>query len=353
MVPKQEILRAWGAVLTGRKPALSIEITKECPLRCPGCYAFGSDHVAPGIDLRTLHDLRGEALVEGVMALVHRYRPLHLSLVGGDPLVRYRELEAIVPRALAEGVFVQVVTSAFRPPPASWAGLDRFELAVSIDGLAADHDRRRAPATYERILKNIAGHQVVVHCTLTAPMARQAGYLEAFVDFWAGNPHVKKIWMSIFTPQRGAELEEIPSPEERERMIVELERLRGLYPALDMRPGVLAAMRRPPQSPRECIFARATRVVSADLESEIGPCQFGGEPDCGRCGCYASMGAAAIGHHRLPGGLTPGAIFHASADIGDWLTGRRRDGYQAARSASSTLSSRTERVARSTSSTRP
>ncbi|MGH9394445.1 MAG: radical SAM protein, partial [Terriglobales bacterium] len=201
MVKKRDVVRAWGAVLLGRKPALSIEITKECPLRCPGCYAFAAEHVAPGVGLKQLHDLRGDALVDGVIALVRRRRPLHLSIVGGDPLVRYRELEVLVPRLLAMGVFLQIVTSAFRPLPAAWAALPNLELVVSIDGLAPDHDRRRAPATYERILRNIAGHQVVVHCTITAQMARANDYLESFIQQWSANPNVKKIWMSIFTPQ--------------------------------------------------------------------------------------------------------------------------------------------------------
>src|SRR6185437_15761197 len=192
MVKTQDLVRAWGGLLRGRKPALSIEITKECPLRCPGCYAFADQHVAPGVNLKQLSDLRGDALIEGVTDLVRRRRPLHVSLVGGDPLVRYRELEILVPRLLAMGVFLQIVTSAFRPLPAAWAGKENLELVVSIDGLGPDHDRRRAPATYDRIRKHISGQRVVVHCTVTAQMARQAGYLEEFVKDWSANPNVKK-----------------------------------------------------------------------------------------------------------------------------------------------------------------
>lgn len=317
MVPTRDILRAWGGLLLGRKPALSIEITKECPLRCPGCYAFSEGHVGEGVNLRQLNDLRGEALIAGVMDVVHHYRPLHLSIVGGDPLVRFRELEVLVPRLLASGVFLQIVTSAFRPLPAAWIGLDNFELVVSIDGLQPDHDRRRSPATYDRILKHIQGHNIVVHCTVTAPMIRQPGYLERFVREWTANPNVKKIWMSIFTPQRGEVLEEIPTAAERARIITELLRLRQLYPRLDMPKGLVEALNAPPASPRECIFARATTVISADLKSEIGPCQFGGDPDCSRCGCMASMGLAAIGNYKLAGPLTAGSIFHASANLGE------------------------------------
>ena len=30
-----EVLHAWSRILAGRRPSLSIEITKECPLHCP------------------------------------------------------------------------------------------------------------------------------------------------------------------------------------------------------------------------------------------------------------------------------------------------------------------------------
>ena len=40
-----EVIHAWGRILAGYRPNLSIEITKECPLRCPGCYAYGEEHL--------------------------------------------------------------------------------------------------------------------------------------------------------------------------------------------------------------------------------------------------------------------------------------------------------------------
>ena len=88
-----EVVRAWGKILKGERPSLSIEITRECPLRCPGCYAYGDDHLGGEATLRSLSDRKGQELVDGVMKLVDRLKPMHLSIVGGDPLVRYRELE--------------------------------------------------------------------------------------------------------------------------------------------------------------------------------------------------------------------------------------------------------------------
>ena len=72
------------------RPALSIEITRECPLRCPGCYAYGDDHLGGELTLREVRDFKGQELIDGVLALVDRHRPLHVSIVGGEPLVRYQ-----------------------------------------------------------------------------------------------------------------------------------------------------------------------------------------------------------------------------------------------------------------------
>ena len=110
-----EVISAWRKILRGERPSLSIEITRECPLQCPGCYAYDDAHLGGGSTLRSLADRKGQELIDGVLALVDRIRPLHLSIVGGDPLVRYRELETMVPLLLNRGIHVQVVTSAFRP----------------------------------------------------------------------------------------------------------------------------------------------------------------------------------------------------------------------------------------------
>jgi len=100
---------------------------------------------------------KGPSLVDGVLEVVDRLKPLHLSLVGGDPLVRYRELELLVPMLLARGMHVQIVTSAFRTMGPTWASLERLHVVVSVDGLRPEHDVRRAPATYDRILKTSQG----------------------------------------------------------------------------------------------------------------------------------------------------------------------------------------------------
>lgn len=313
------LLRAWGRILAGYRPNLSIEITRECPLQCPGCYAYGPDHLGGAVTLRQVRDLRGDALVDGVLALVDRHRPVHVSIVGGEPLVRRRELDVLLPRLAARGLYTQLVTSAVAPIPLAWAGIPRLQLCVSIDGLAPEHDARRAPATYDRILTHVAGHQVTVHCTVTRQQAQRDGYVDEFLAFWSANPHVRTIWVSLYTPQQGERSPECLTAEDRARVIATLRVARGRYPKVQMPLGVLDALADPPASPADCIFAQTTDCVSADLATLITPCQFGGNPDCGRCGCMASAGLAAVGRHRLAGGLRVGSIFHASLAIGDGL----------------------------------
>jgi len=310
---KLEAFTALGRILSGYHPSLSIEITRECPLRCPGCYAYEPEHLGEVGPLRSLADYQGQALIDGVLGLVRHYRPLHVSIVGGEPLVRFRELDSLLPRLSEMGLTVQVVTSAARPIPLAWSHINRLHIVVSIDGLQPEHDVRRKPATYERILKNIEGHRITVHCTVTRQMTRRAGYFEEFLSFWCARPQVKKIWFSLFTPQVGAEGDEILLPEERTRVLAELTGLRPAFPKLYLPDLVVEGFRKPPQSPAECIFARTTLNFTADLKNRITPCQFGGEPDCKQCGCFASAGLKAVGDVRLLG-LVPGRALYNVAD---------------------------------------
>jgi sulfatase maturation enzyme AslB (radical SAM superfamily) len=315
-VHTSEILQAWGKILKGEPPSLSIEITRECPLKCPGCYAYDDAHLGGGQTLRELNDRRGQSLVDGVLEVVDRLKPLHLSIVGGDPLVRYRELELLIPSLLARGIHVQIVTSAFRTMGPTWANLPHLHVVVSIDGLQPEHDVRRAPATYDRILKNIEGQKVTIHCTVTGQMMKRPGYLAEFLEFWTPRPEIKKVWFSLFTPQVGDQMPEILCPAERAQAITDMTQLRKQYPKLDMPEAVIRQFASPPHRPQDCVFALTTQTLSADLQTEITPCQFGGNPDCSSCGCIASMGLASVAAHKLGGILSVGAIFKTSIKIG-------------------------------------
>ena len=324
MVSRKEISKsvfhAWGRILQGYRPNLSIEITRECPLRCPGCYAYGDEHLGGDVTLRKLSDFQGDELVRRFLDLVDRRKPNHVSIVGGEPLVRFRELGRILPALAERGIYSQVVTSAVRPIPLEWSTIPKLQVCVSIDGLPAEHDVRRAPATYDRVLKHIVGHQITVHCTVTRQIVQRPGYIEDFLRFWQDNPHTRLIWMSLYTPQIGEESDEKLRPADRALVIDELRRLRPRFSKLQLYDGMLDAYAHPPASPADCTFARTTECVSADLERRITPCQFGGKPDCANCGCLASAGLEAIARHRLTGGIPIGKVLTASLRVGGMMT---------------------------------
>jgi len=217
-----------------------------------------------------------------------------------------------------------VVTSAVREIPLEWTQLNELKIVVSIDGLAPEHDARRKPATYDRILKNIHGHQITVHCTITRQMTMRPGYLRDFVDFWSQRSEVRQIWMSLFTPQIGETSYEILPRPARTQVVQELLELREAYPKLDMPRGVIEGFLNPPPSPDDCIFAKTTSTISADLKTRVGPCQFGGNPDCSQCGCIASVGLHQIGQHRLAGAIPVSWLFNTSYKVGQkWSKGTR------------------------------
>jgi MoaA/NifB/PqqE/SkfB family radical SAM enzyme len=330
-IKPREILSAWGKILTGKIPLLSIEITRECPLSCPGCYAYGDSHLGGGVTLNQLSDFRGDALVDGVVNLVRKHKPLQVSLVGGEPLVRHRELSKILPALSEMGIFTMVVTSAVIPIPPEWMKIPRVRVAVSIDGLPEHHDIRRKPATYERILKNIAGRDVNIHWTITRQMLARPGYLEEYVSFWNARPEVNRLWVSLYTPQIGEQSAEMLAPEDRATIARELPSLAKRFPKLLFNEGLAKAFLNPPKDPSDCVFARMSANYSADLHSRVEPCVFGGSPDCLQCGCAISSGLHWIRTVDVAGPVKVNHFIQSSINIGLLVNRLRPQSVQAPR----------------------
>lgn len=327
----RDLARASWRVLTGSIPLLSIEITRECPLSCPGCYAYGDTHLGNDVTLRELRDFRGNALVEGVIDLARRHRPMHVSLVGGEPMIRHRELDRILPALSQMGIFTMVVTSAVIPIPAHWMDIPRLRVAVSVDGLPEHHDIRRKPATYQRILQNIDGRKINVHWVITRPMLQRPAYFEEYVSFWSARPEVDHIWVSLYTPQVGEECPERLTPEDREKIANHLPALATNYPKLLIPKGMARAFVNPPQNPQECLFAKMSVNYSADLQTHVEPCVFGGTPDCSQCGCGASSALHWIQNAKVVGPVRVSHFARASLKIGSAVNGIRRNRQQPGR----------------------
>jgi hypothetical protein len=309
-------LTGWGRVLRGHSPLLSIEITRECPLHCPGCYAYTDNHLGGGVTLRQLRDLTGDALVNRVVELVDRHKPLQLSIVGGEPLIRHRELSRLLPMLSGRGVFTLVVTSGVIPFPRAWNELPRIRVAVSIDGLQPEHDVRRNPATYEKILANIRDRRVDISWVITNQMMGREGYLDEYLSFWTARPEIDRVWLSLYTPQKGEVSPEILTRESRLRLKEILPGLKRKYPTLIFPDGAIDALLSPPASPAECTFSQLSVNYSADLATRIEPCFFGGQPDCSQCGCAVSTGLHWLREKPVAFGLKVGHLLDTSLAIG-------------------------------------
>ncbi len=149
---------------------LLAELTHRCPLQCPYC-SNPRALLAPATELSTelWLDVLDQAADLGVLQL-------HLS--GGEPTVR-RDLEAIVAKAAARGLYSNLITSAYgvtrdRLSALGDAGLDHVQISFQdatdasadrIAGVAGAHARKLALAGYVR--------ELGLALTVNAPVHRQ------------------------------------------------------------------------------------------------------------------------------------------------------------------------------------
>jgi MoaA/NifB/PqqE/SkfB family radical SAM enzyme len=296
---------------------LSIEVTRECPLHCPGCYAYGDAHLGEGgPNLRSVSDFRGDELVERILQLVDRHQPLQVSLVGGEPMVRHRELSRVIPELSKRGIYTMVVTSGVIPIPVEWTALPGVTVAVSVDGNPEDHDIRREPATYARILRNIEGRTVNIHWTVVRKNIEEPGYMDRYLSFWNERPEVRNIWVSVYTPQIGEDSAERLTTENRAALADYFKASAPNYKKLTMHKGLMDAFLIPPESPAECLFSKLSVNYTADLQTRVEPCVFGGAPNCSECGCSISMGMHWLGDVKVAGPLRARHLIEGSLGIG-------------------------------------
>jgi MoaA/NifB/PqqE/SkfB family radical SAM enzyme len=260
-----------------------------------------------------------------VLKLVDRNDPLQVTLVGGEPLMRARELSKLLPILSARGVFTMVVSSGVIPIPSEWTALPRVTMAISVDGLPEHHDVRRKPATYERILRNIAGRRVYIHWTVVRSHVENLDYLRQYLSFWSAQPDVHRIWMSVYTPQKGEESPEMLTQTDRMRLTEAIPALAREYPKFLRTTGMAQALLHPPEYPGECAFARVSANYTADLRTRVRPCVFGGNPDCSQCGCAISSALHWITNQKL-GPVRARDLFNGSLAIGAAMNRLRRAG---------------------------
>jgi hypothetical protein len=209
-----------------------------------------------------------------------------------------------------------VVTSGVIPIPSAWTALPKITVAVSVDGNPEDHDVRRKPATYERILKNIQGRKVNIHWTVVRKNTEDAAYMDRYLAFWNGRPEVNRIWVSVYTPQLDELSDERLTDYHRQQLATYFNSRAGRFAKLTMHSGLMKAFVEPPVDPSSCLFSKLSVNYTADLRTRVEPCVFGGTPSCADCGCSISMGMHWLGDTRIVGGLRARHLIEGSLAIG-------------------------------------
>jgi hypothetical protein len=128
-----------------------------------------------------------------VLGIVDRLRPLHLSIVGGEPLVRYRELQTLLPILASRGIHVQLGDERGARNPAEWHDLEPL-VDCRVDRWTAAGARRAARAGNLR--SDLEAHRPGTASRSIAPVTRQQvnrdGYVDEFLQFWSARPEVEK-----------------------------------------------------------------------------------------------------------------------------------------------------------------
>ena len=64
------------------------------------------------------------------------------------------------------------------------------------------------------------------------------------------------------------------------------------------------------------MFAKLSANYSADLETRVEPCVFGGTPDCSQCGCAISTGLHWVRDIKMAGPVKVDHFISSSVKIG-------------------------------------
>ena len=147
-----EVMQAWGRILQGKMvPRFPIEIAFQiafCGVRA--CYWPGGDepdHLGGGATLRSLQDFKGAGSCDRSTGTGGSASPIASVPCGRrsfSEIPRTRSADSSV----AQARHSRATGNQARVPPstrAAWADMPNLNVVVSIDGLAPEHDVRRAP----------------------------------------------------------------------------------------------------------------------------------------------------------------------------------------------------------------
>jgi len=120
----------------------------------------------------------------------------------------------------------------------------------------------------------------------------------------------------VYTPQLGEQSSETLTPADRAVLAQRLPSLSRQCPKFLMTEGTARAILHPPKNPDDCLFSKMSTNYSADLQSRVEPCVFGGTPDCSQCGCAISSALHWIKTIKVAGPVKVDHLVRGSIGVG-------------------------------------
>lgn len=204
------------------------EITRSCALACSHCRAEAQPRRHP----EELNDVEAATLIKQLAEL----KPPMLILTGGDPLMRRDALD-LVRQATDAGLHVSLSPSATRRllqvdfAELKAAGVQRMSL--SLDGATREtHDSfRGVEGTYDRTIEAVRrAHAVGLSLQINTTLTR--GNIHEYEAFKQLMFELKPAMWSVFllVPTGRAGLNDLPDPEDIERVFEDMANLVGKAP---------------------------------------------------------------------------------------------------------------------------
>jgi len=250
----------------------SVDVTNQCNLRCDHCYFFEQDHDTQW-SLEQWRELFERMKAEG-------FRFYQCTWVGGEPLLRPEIIE------LGRRYFkYSTVTTNGSIALPDWKDVSWY---ISVDGDRRLHERmRNTPGLYDTIKQTIErseGLKITIACCITRENCTE---ISASLEEWNGNPKVRNMVFSFFTPVRGLDDSLWLGWDEKDRvldLLIEKKKLYGDFIVNTERALRLMKSDRARSVTDRCPFAEKSFALGPDgIMKE--PCMLGPKADCDRCGC--------------------------------------------------------------------
>ena len=267
----------------------SIDVSKECNLRCRHCYFFEQDY-------------EGELSVDQWIAKLEQLKRttsrtenpfFQCTWVGGEPLIR----KDLIERGRKYFRHNTVVTNGTIPLP-NWPDVNFY---ISIDGDEATHEYiRKKKGIYRRAMRNIAEHpelQVTIAYCITRDNVH---CIEQAVKDWAA-AGAARMTFDFYTP-----IETIEEPlflplDERDRVLDLLLALKQVYGEFFVLPERVFRLMKSDVSKQvtdNCLFSVKSFALGPD-GTQKEKCMMGPKADCDRCGCVVPFYLASLVDRRL------------------------------------------------------